>query len=189
MGTSVGKIDFGIEASEDKFKLQEGVYVDFDFPTSQLKSTGVVLKPDYDIVNLGYLMPKNNTTEKIGGSRQFFHEWIKESTIYPHIHIIQSENVQYVFEAQYRVYDVGGLVPAFSSTVQSIGYSKPYVSGSLHQVVNFSPITLTGITGNSAWFDVQIWRNDNVGTGDVLLKGFDCHILVDRLGSVGEFLY
>lgn len=38
-------------------------------------------------------------------------------------------------------------------------------------------------------FDFKLYRNDNVGTGDVLVKSFDVHIQVDRLGSIGEFLY
>ena len=90
---------------------------------------------------------------------------------------------------QYRCYDIGSLVPAYSSVLTSTGYSKTYVSGYLHQIVNFDPIDLASIVGNSAWFDVKIWRGDNVGTGDVLLKGFDLHILLNRIGSVGEFTY
>ena len=66
----VDSLEESVETLETKII---NVYNDFDFPTTQLKSVGVSDKPDFDVTNLGFLMPKNNTTEIIGGSRQFPH--------------------------------------------------------------------------------------------------------------------
>jgi hypothetical protein len=36
--------------------------------------------------------------------------------------------------------------------------------------------------------DIKLYRDDNVVTGDVLLKEFDIHYQIDGLGSVQEFV-
>jgi hypothetical protein len=189
--TKSDNVVFGTKSNADPMKLENCVYDDFDFPTSQLKSVGANDKPDFDTTNLGYLMPKNDATEIIGGSRQFPHFLKKgdDCFIYPHIHYVQTENVQPIFKMQYRFYDIGSEIPAYSAVQTSGTNVKPFTANPIHQIVSFDPIDASAIVGNSAWCDVIIWRDDNVGTGDILLKGFDFHIPIDRLGSVGEFLY
>lgn len=46
----------------------------------------------------------------------------------------------------------------------------------------------SGITGVSSILDIKLYRDDNVVTGDVLVKEFDIHYLVDADGSRQEYI-
>lgn len=43
------------------------------------------------------------------------------------------------------------------------------------------------VTGVSAFMDVILYREDDVATGDVLVKEFDLHYIKDELGSRQEY--
>jgi len=143
-------------------------------------------KPDFDYTNIGLLFPQNDTGEKIYISGQMPHAWDgasgKQTIIHPHIHYIQTGATIPVFTLEYRFYANGAIVPSFVtvSTAGSIAFT--YTSGSMLQILRWAPITLSGL-GPSAWYDMILYRNDNVVTGDVLVKGFDWHALFNSIGS------
>lgn len=85
-----------------------------------LKGSGT--KPDWDATNLGFLFPQNNVTEIIYLNVQLPHRWKEGSTIYPHIHFFQDQNVTPTFKLDYRWVNIGDSVPSFTTgyTMNSI---------------------------------------------------------------------
>ena len=142
-------------------------------------------KPDFDFTNIGLLFPQNDTGEKVYITGQMPHSWEgsdgRRAMLYPHIHYIQTGATLPVFDLQYRFYKNGGTVPSFT-TISTYEAILPYTSGTILQILEFPEIFVSGL-GSSAWYDMILYRNDNVVSGDVLVKGFDFHARFDDLGS------
>ena len=150
-------------------------------------------KPDFDYTNLGLLFPQNDETEIIYIADQMPHAWSgsdgRRTSLFPHVHYIQDESGEPVFELQYRFYGNGDTVPSFTTidTSQGAGPVFSYASGSMLQILRFPEIVVEGM-GSSTWYDMLFYRQTGDGiTGDVLVKGFDWHALFDALGSRGEY--
>lgn len=157
---------------------------------STLGKQGALSKPDFDYTNMGYLMPQNDADEIIYISNQLPHSTRNgDITVHPHIHYIQDEAEIPVFKMDYRFYNNGVTPPSFTtglSTANGDGIVFTYTSGTIIQIIPFPSIELTDARP-SMWYDIKVYRDDNVVTGDVLLKGFDFHRPIDALGS--EQLY
>lgn len=61
------------------------------------------------------------------------------------------------------------------------------ISGSLFQMLPFASIDGPGISTVSSFLDIQVYRDNDVVEGDVLVKEFDIHFQIDQLGSEQEF--
>ena len=96
------------------FNIPEGAYGDYYddlfFPLSQVR-VGANAKPDFDFTNNGLLFPQNDTSEYVLIPCQLPHRWKEGSTVYPHLHYIQTQAVQPTFRAEYRWYNAGEAVP------------------------------------------------------------------------------
>lgn len=157
---------------------------DLRFPATQDKQ-GSNLKPDYDETNNGLLFPQNDTSEIIYIIAQIPHSYKYGTALRPHIHYIQTGATLPVFKLKYRWYELGSAVPSFT-TITSTTVVFTYTSGSIHQLLQFPEISGTGIDMVSSIMDIQLWRDDNVVSGDVLVKEFDIHYRSDTLGSLEE---
>lgn len=186
MSTTQGSTTFKQHNGNNAMTLAEGEWIDIPILGGSLKSVGVSDKPDFDTTNIGWLFPQNDTTEALGYTMQVNHDIKKGSPIRPHVHFIQTGSGVAVFKYSYRVYNVGEAVPAFSSAITQTGYAITYASGSIHQIAILPEITMTGKT-ESCLIDIKVWRDDNVVTGDVLVKSIDAHGLRNRNGSVSEY--
>lgn len=161
--------------------LYVDLWEDLRFPVGQTK-VGALGKPDYDYTENGLLFPQNDTGEVIYIVAQMPHSYKLGSPLGPHLHFIQTSALVPVFKMKYRWYDRGAEVSTFA-TVTSTGGTFPYTAGAIHQRLLF-PEILPGATGLSSILDIQIWRDDNVVAGDVLVKEFDIHYQRDTLGSL-----
>jgi hypothetical protein len=150
---------------------------------------GVTTKPDFDFTNIGLLFPQNDATEISYMLGQMPHTWKEESSIYPHVHYVQSVEARPTFKLDYRIYQVGGDIPAgFTTIVLDQAISLPWSGNDFHQIAHSSsPISMSGFT-LSCMIDMKLYRDDNVVTGDVLVKEFDIHYEIDTLGSELEFI-
>lgn len=157
---------------------------DLQFPVGSLKSVGSADKPDYNTTDLGLLFPKNDTTERVGVIVQMPHSWKEGSSISPHVHWLQTSADTATWKIKYRVYNVGGTVPAWT-IIASNNHAYTYTSGSIHQIAEFPDITMSGKT-LSCIIDMIVYRKDNQLAGDALFKQFDIHIEKDGLGSQTE---
>lgn len=157
---------------------------DLRFPAT-LDKRGSNLKPDYDETNCGLLFPRNDTTEIIYIIAQMPHSYMYGTNLRPHIHFIQTSSLVPTFKLKYRWYEVGSSVPAFT-TITSTTVAVTYASGSIHQLLMFPEIDGSSIDHVSSILDIQLWRDDNVVSGDVLVKEFDIHYRNDTLGSLEE---
>lgn len=144
------------------------------------------LKPDYDFTNIGLLFPRNNVNEIAYLTFQMPHAWKQGTTIFPHIHVIQSANQQAVFNIDYKWYNLGDTVPALWTTYTMNQYAFVYASGSSSQIIK-NPVGISGVGKTiSSILKIKLYRNDNVYVGDMLADQFDIHIEKDGFGSQSE---
>lgn len=151
---------------------------------------GANSKPDFDYTNLGLLFPQNDTSEKVYITNQMPHEKKYGSVLKLHIHFVQTSALVPVFEASVRFYNNGVAIPNFAS-ISTVGRTLAFTypgSGSILNIVTFPDIAAPTGESASANIDIIIHRNDNVITGDVLVKFIDLHYLKDSAGTREEFI-
>lgn len=162
-------------------------YTDLVFPLTQAK-IGSNLKPDFIESEIAYGFPQNNITEYFLIMVQMPHQWEIGSTIFPHVHWKQTQNLAPVFKIDYKWINIGDPVPVDWSTYVMDRAVKPYVSGQIHQIND----SLIGISGEgktlSSMLLIKMYRDDNVYTGDALTYQFDIHYRIDSLGSNYEYI-
>ena len=169
------------------FRMDDAQWDDLRFPATTVRQ-GSTLKPDFDTTDVGLLFPQNDPLEIAYIIGQMPHEWKLESEIKPHIHYIQDEVTVPVFKIDYRIYKNGDAPPAFTTLTTSGTPALTYTSGSIAQIMSFPAIDMTGIDAVSAIVDVKLYRDDNVVSGDVLVKEFDFHYQKDTFGSRQAFV-
>ena len=157
------------------------VWDDLRFPVTSAK-LGILDKPDFDYTNNGLLFPQNDATEIIFIVAQLPHGYKLGTDIVPHLHYIQTGADLPTFKLKYRWYELGETIPVFT-TITSTTNVFSYTSGTINNKLLFPPIVGSGITTISSILDIQIYREDNLVAGDILVKEFDIHYLSDTLGS------
>lgn len=152
---------------------------------------GALSKPDFDYTNLGLLFPQNDPSEKVYITDQMLHGKKLGTAIHLHIHFIQTSALIPKFVVQYRFYNNGGAVPVFTTIDTSTGEGLVFTypgSGSILQIIGFQDIAAPASETASANLDLIVWRDDNVVTGDVLVKFIDYHYEMDSAGSRQEYI-
>jgi hypothetical protein len=145
--------------------------------------------PDFDETNVGYLFPKNDTTEILYIIVQMPHQWKLGSTIYPHVHWCQGNSSNATFNIDYKWLDFAGSTTASFTTYAMGTTESAYVAGSTMHQLSSNPTGISGssISNISSLFLVKLYRNDNTYPGDALTYQFDVHYEIDSLGSNKEF--
>jgi len=162
-------------------------YNDIVFELVQSR-VGVNLKPDFDYTNIGLLFPRNDVTEIVYFTVQLPHSWKVGTTVFPHLHIRQSQNLQATFRMEYIWYDIGDTIPTVWSVYDLNQYAMPYVSGDISNIVKGAN-GISGVgQGISSILKIKLFRNDNVYVGDMLADQFDIHIEIDGFGSQQEYV-
>jgi hypothetical protein len=169
-----------------EFQIKE-FWDDLRFPATRIRQ-GATAKPDFDSTNMGLLFPQNDATEIAYIIVQMPHSWKLQSGLRPHIHYIQDEAQEPVFKIDYRWYKNGADPTGSFTTITASTFAFTYTSGSIMQIVSFPEIDGTGIDAVSSILDIKLYRDDNVVTGDVLLKEFDIHYILDTMGSYREYI-
>jgi len=129
---------------------------------------------------------------------QLEHSYKFESTIYPHLHWAQSHANIPNWLIGYRVYENGAAIPGTWDYAKGTEVAA-YSSGTILQITNFTPITMSGIDSLSAIIDFKLYRDtSNTSTlfaggdplsGDALAKEFDVHFQKDTpCGSAQEYV-
>ena len=145
-------------------------------------------KPDFIETELAYGFPQNDITEKVFFVVQMPHSWKAGTTIYPHVHWKQTQNLTPIFQIQYKWFNIGETVPPTWTTYTMGNLARPYLGGNFHQI-NDNPIGIDGTGKNiSSMILIQLFRNDNVYIGDALTYQFDIHYQVDSFGSDLEYI-
>lgn len=159
--------------------------------SATLALQGQTSKPNYDFTELGLLFPQNDATEIARIIKQMHHKKKMDTKIYYHVHYIQDEEELPVFKIDYRFYKNGEEVPAWKtiSTAEGDGLIFDYTAGtSIMQILPFPAIDAPANETVSANIDVKFYRDDNVVTGDVLVKYIDLHYQIDTSGSRDQYL-
>ena len=157
------------------------MWEDLRFPATQTK-LGANLKPDFDFTDIGLLFPQNNTGEVVYMVVQLPHNYKLGTSLRPHIHFIQSAATVPVFKISYRWINNSGTVGSFT-TIATTTLRYTYTSGSILQVAEFPEVVAPTGVKLSSMLDIKLYREDNVVTGDVLVKEFDIHYQLDSFGS------
>lgn len=174
-------------SNHDSGTTQPPRWDDLRFPATRLRQ-GATLKPDFDTTNMGLLFPQNDDTEIAYVIGQMPHSYALETELRPHIHYVQDEAQEPVFKMDYRIYKNGEDPTGGFTTITASTFAFVYTSGSIMQIVGFPAIDMTGIDTVSAIIEVKLYRDDNIVSGDVLVKEFDIHYQVDGEGSRQEFI-
>ena len=180
IGTSGGSFDSG--------NLLSTRWTDKATPATQGKR-GALDKPDFDYTELGLLFPQNDPSEKVYILDQMLHEKKFGTALDLHFHFIQTSALLPVFKAEYRYYNNGDIVPAWT-TITSLGIGKLTYpgAGNMLQILDFPEIPAPANEDVSANVDLIFYRDDNVITGDVLVKYIDFHYQKDADGSRQEYV-
>lgn len=167
---------------------------DFSFSLTAGK-LGVLDKPDYDYDEHALAFPQDDATEVVYLHRISPHSFMIHPDAYwfPHIHLWQDQGLAVpVFEYRYRIDRAGATVSAFSEWTESTGDLEfTYSEGTIHQVMHFPAFNAyqAGHITPAVSVDVELRRNDDLVTGDVLVKSFDFHVPIDApMGSGQQFL-
>lgn len=168
------------------FNLLDTYWDDLFFPLTQSKK-GANEKPDYDYTLKCLMFPQNDTTEYVDIPVQLPHRWKTGTTIYPHIHWKQRAAAVPVFKLSYKWYGIGEEVPA-NPTIYTMGTTvATYTSGTIHQINQGSGGISGAGKGISSMLEIQLYRDDNVLSGDAAAVQFDIHIEIDGHGSRTEY--
>lgn len=161
---------------------------DKSFPMTTTR-IGALSKPDFDYTNIGLLFPQNDPSEKVYINDQMLHAKKLGTNIKLHIHFVQSSANLPIFKVDYRYHNNGVVIPSFT-TISTSGQTPVFTypgSGSIIQLVSFPSISAPIDENVSANLDLIFYRDDNVVTGDVLVKFIDYHFEKDSVGSLLEF--
>ena len=183
---SAGNLTASGTATLNRMILSDYVFDDLTFPATRIKQ-GANDKPDFDFTNIGFLMPQNSTAEKLNITEQFRHRKVAGSPVYLHVHYIQDEAEVPVFKIDLR-FTANGTAPGDFTTISTADGDGPVFEYSGSPILQIIPFPATaGVDTNSSAvstiFDFIFYRDDNVVSGDVLLKSVDLHYAMDRLGS------
>lgn len=177
---------FLVTTENEAVTLQDTVWDDLVMPLTRERQ-GLTGKPDFDFTNFGLLFPQNDPTEIAYLTRQMKHKWAIGTDIHPHVHFVQNSALQPTFKMDYRVIQNNGATGGSFTTLTAVVFKFAYTSGSILQIAEFPTIDTSAITTVSAQWEIRLYRDDDVVTGDVLGKEFDLHYQIDSLGSKDEY--
>lgn len=169
------------------FNGDASVWTDFSVPLEATQQ-GANSLPDYDYDELGLLFPQNDPDETIHAVFQMPHEKKMGSDIYLHLHFVQDSSTIPTFEAEYRFYNNGDVVPSTWTSTATTTTALEYTGGSMLNIIMFPAISAPADETVSANLDIKLWRNDNDVTGDVLVKYMDIHYEIDTVGSREQYI-
>lgn len=186
VGTPISQV-----VSGNSLFLNPVQWTDKSFPSTRVR-IGALSKPDFDYTEIGLLFPQNDDSEKIYITDQMLHQKKMGTSLHLHVHFIQSSSDVPTFVAEYRWYLLGATVPAAWTTIDTDAGTGPAFaypgSGSILQLIEFPEIAAPANETISSNLDIIFYRDDNVVTGDVLVKFIDYHFQVDSNGSRGEYV-
>lgn len=165
----------------------ETVWEDLRFPSTRIRQ-GATAKPDFDTTDIGLLFPQNDDTEVAYINAQYPHAYKFTTDACPHVHFVQATSLLPTFKMDVRWIENGG-----DSTVSFATYSTEdagalaYTSGSILQILDFPCVDGSAVDSLSSMMDIKLYRDDNVVSGDVLVKEFDIHYQLDSVGSRQEY--
>lgn len=170
------------------------VWDDFSFPVGNLRVNPVTSKPDYDDTENEFLFDDASTETVVGSgiTSHGFKTGVPGLEWRPHVHWIQENAGDVVWQLEYKIHCANELEPAWSAPITTTSKEFTYTSGSLHQISEFTPIDVSGIDVTACVVKVRISRVGGSGldnyVGDARFDSFDFHVPIDQLGSRMEFI-
>jgi len=163
---------------------------DLRFPATAINPPGSASDPDFDTIRGGWLFA-DGSTELLFILGQLPHNYNEGSTLHPHIHWVQENSGDVLWQLDFKWFNNGAEYPADFTTLQTVKKVFNYSSGSLSQISAFQPITGEGM-GISSMFAMKLSRIGgdaaDTYTGDALMMEFDFHYEIDGHGSEREYL-
>ncbi|MCH9835903.1 hypothetical protein K0U83_09585 [bacterium] len=178
-------------------RVSDTSYDDLKFPATASKLESASTRYSFDSTDLGVAFDADarHTEEQLSYIVQMPHAWKEGTTLYPHVHWIQTTADYPNWLLSYRVYN-NNESPGSWTLAPIDSHVFTWSSGSLAQISAFPSITMTG-KSLSCLLDVKLWRDAANGSGEfvgaesspvsVLMKEFDIHYEIDSLGSNEPF--
>lgn len=177
------------------FFLPKKVYDDDKYPFTAFQLNSPAGRIDYNYTDVGIDFQDNciYPDDMLVAAAQMPHKRKNGSEILPHLHFLQNQNAIPNFLLAYRLYNNGDLVPASWVLATWNSSAFTYVSGTLTQIIGFPDIDGSALNKVSGWMDIKIYRDttnasglfagNDPYTGNVTLKEYDNHLLIDSIGS------
>lgn len=190
--TLTGDIDVG------GLRLSDTSWDDLKFPATGNRLDSASTNYSYDTTNLGVQFDDDarHIEEQLNYIVQMPHAWKEGTSIYPHIHWVQTTADHPNWLIGYRVYNNNEAPPGTWTYLKATTGVFTWSTGSLLQISSFPAISMTGKT-LSCILDIKLWRDVANGSTEftgaesspvaVLLKEFDIHYEIDSFGSDTEF--
>jgi hypothetical protein len=181
IGNLPGGFDYGV--------LSRYLYEDKSYPLQRDKQ-GQNQKPDYDFTNRGLLFPQNDPSEYVQILDQMSHTKLLGAGLKLHVHFIQTTSDLPIFKCDYKFWNNGDEVPGSDTTISTADGEGPvhvFTSNPILQIIRFPEIPAPQNEGVSAHFEFNLYRDDNLISGDVLGKYIDYHYLKVAQGSPEEY--
>lgn len=176
---------------QDTGTLNRVRFDDFDFSVNNLRINPATSKPDYDY-NEGEFLFDPAATETVTGNKITKHKFKMPCALwYPHIHWMQSASGNVLWQLEYKIIPFGEIEPVSYTTIQTVQQEFTYVSGTIHQISEFTPIDMTGFNSYAMHVKVKVSRiGGNAAdtyTPEARFIGFDFHVPIDSIGTYDEF--
>lgn len=163
-----------------------GAYEDRTMPSTRTRQ-GNTQKPDFDETNVGLLFPQNDPAEILFMDDQLPHTWEEGTTIYPHVHWTQAQNLNVTWKLAYKWTNPNQAPAGAFTTVTLDTLFFTYTAGNLHQI-SYLPGGISGAGKTiSSILKMKLYRQDNVYVGDALEDSFDYHMKLNSLGSRSQW--
>ena len=183
-----GESQDAIDQQYDGNQAVNAGWDDLKAPATTIRQ-GATSKPEFDTTNMGLLFPQNDPTEVAYIILQFSHGRKAGSDISPHVHFTQTSADVPVFKIDYRWYDPEGDPSVAFTTIETNSLVFTYVGGSLAQIAEFPDIDGSALVSVSSILEVKLYRDDDVVSGNILVKEFDVHYQIDQeRGSRQEYI-
>ena len=169
----------------DYGKWKGGQWDDLRFPASAINKPGAASDPIWNTSYVGYQF-SGSAENDLQIVAQIPHSWKLDTNIRPHIHVECASGsvlATHVWEMSYRWRNNGETLTAM--TTHTITCTP--TSTACLQIHSFPE--LNGLNKRaSSILDIEISRRGDTDSfaGEVILKEFDIHILIDSFGSDAE---
>lgn len=177
----------------DNLQKENYVWDDFSFPVSNLRINPATTKPDYNYNEGEYLFDASSTETVVGKqiTKHQFKAGVPGLEWRPHIHWMQSQAGNVIWELQYKISSIGEAEPSYT-TIQSTGVVITYTSGIIHQISTFPAVDVSNIDTTACVVTVKVSRlganASDTYTIDARFQAFDFHVPIDQIGSRQEFI-
>ena len=193
-GAALLAVHYNGETKQISLESLVGGWDDLRFPATAVNPPGQASDPDFDTTRGGWLFDAGGT-ETLFIIGQLPHLYKEGTSIRPHVHWVQENAGDVLWQLDYKWFNNGEAYPANFTTIDTTDKAFDYSVNSpqidICQISAFPEIDGTGMRASS----IIVTKFSRIGgdasdtyTGDALMIEFDLHYLSDGHGTQLEYV-